>query len=137
MGKRVQRSLLLVGVLLACMGAVATGTAMPGGRIPQGYTRLLERQARMSVPQGSLVADCLMEQAWLRERAGESAAIPARQFEELRQFCREAARIEGQGEGIASADVSSFEREAARERVRERHRQARREFAATPDPIRK
>jgi hypothetical protein len=131
MGKRIQRSLLLVGLLLACMGAVATGTAMPERRAPQGYSRLLQRQARMPLPQGSLVEDCLMEQARLRQHYGESSAIPSRRFEELRRFCREAARIEAQGEGIASAEVSSFEREAAREQVRERHRQALAEIEAS------
>lgn len=120
MSKRAKHSLLLVGVLLVCMGAVATGTAMPQGRAPQGYARLLQRQARLLPAQNTLMADCLMEQTRLRQQAGNQP-IPEARFEELRQFCRAAARVESQPQ---NTNPHSVERETAREQIRQRHRQA-------------
>ena len=130
MGKRVQRSLLLVGVLFGCLAAVASGTANPGERAPQGYSRLLERQAVPASTQGSLVADCLMEETRLRLASGASGVIPDRAFEELRHFCREAAWIEGQAARVATDAPSSADHEAARQRIRERHRLAMQAYAA-------
>jgi hypothetical protein len=131
MGKRLKRSLSLLGIFLATMAAVASGTAMPGGRPVAGYARLLERPAPKAAAQESLVTDCLMEDARLRAQAG-TGAIPSRQFEELRAFCREGAQLDSQGSGIASADISPWERATARERIREHYRQAKQDVAADP-----
>jgi hypothetical protein len=132
MGKRLQRSLSLLGIFLATMAAVASGTVMPGSRPVGGYARLLESQAPTPTTQESLVAECLMEEARLRAKSG-SGGIPGRQFEELRTFCREAARLDGQGAGIASAGQSAWEQATARERIRERYRQAKQDIAAMED----
>jgi hypothetical protein len=128
MVKRVQRSVLLVALLLACLGAVAT--AMPQGQAPSGYARLLTRKARLIVPQNSLVEDCLMEKARLREAAGPSGLIPELQFEELRQFCRAAARVEAASIGGDGVPLSDAALATARAHVRERHRQALQELGA-------
>lgn len=129
MGKCLQRSLSLLGVVLAAMAAVASGTVMPGSRPVGGYARLLESQAPAPNAPESLVTECLMEEARLRATSG-AGGISGRQFEELRAFCREAARLDGQGAGIASADLSAWEQATVRERARERYRQAKRDIAA-------
>lgn len=131
MGKRVQRRVLLVGVLLACLGAVAT--ARPEGQVPRGYSRLLTRQARLIVPQESVVEDCLMEKARLGQAAGASGRIPDREFEELRRFCRAAAKVESPDAGSADPGLSDTARQAARQRLREQHRQAMQALAVTPE----
>ncbi|MGD9607941.1 MAG: hypothetical protein AB7U59_00900 [Desulfovibrionaceae bacterium] len=132
MGKRLQRSFALLGVVLATMAAVASGTVMPGSRPPSGYTRLLTSQAPTANAQDSLVTECLMEEERLRAQSG-NGGIPGRQFEELRAFCRDAARLDGEGDGIASADMSAWERATARERIRERYRQATQDITALGD----
>lgn len=120
MSKRAKHSLLLVAALLVCLGAVATGTAMPQRRAPQGYARLLQRKARLLPAQNTLMAECLMEQTRLRQQAGNQP-IPEARFEELRQFCRAAARVESQHQNDTPASV---ERETARQQILQRHRQA-------------
>lgn len=123
MTRRLQRSLFLLGLLFGCLTAVATGTAAPGRRPVHGYSRLLTRQAVLTSDRGSLVEDCLMEGARLRQAAGASGAIPARQFEELRAFCRQAARFENQPPALADPDAAARERAARRQRLRARHHQ--------------
>lgn len=120
MSKHAKHSLLLVGVLLVCMGAVATGTTLPQAPAPQGYGRLLQRQARLLPTQKTLMADCFMEQTRLRQQAG-TEPIPEARFEELRQFCRAAARVETKPQ---SDDPASVERETARDQIQQLHRQA-------------
>lgn len=135
MARRVQRSLVLLGLFLTAMVAVASGTALPDGRPAAGYARLLEGQGPLPTYQESLLADCRMEEARLRAEA-DGGVIPPRLFEELLTFCHEAARLDARSTGIASADQSAWEQAAARERVRERHRQAMRELqgqTAGPD----
>jgi len=134
MARRLQRSLILLGVLLGCMAAVATGTATPEKRPMQGYSRLLERQAAAPADQGSLVEDCLMEGARLRLAAGAAGVIPERQFEELRAFCRQAARLETRRPDTPDPDAAARQRELERHDLRERHRQAMRQLGAAPSP---
>ena len=134
MAKRVQRSLVLLGVFLAAMAAVASGTSLPDNRPTSAYARLLERQRPGAVPAESLLADCRMEEARLRAASPDGVIAP-RLFEELLTFCHEAARLDAQGTGIASADRPAWELDAARERLRERHRQAMRDLMGqVPDP---
>gem|GEM_PF-6880123 len=130
MTRRLQHSLFLLGILLGCLTAVATGTAAPEKRPAQGYSRLLTQQADLPADQGSLVEDCLMEGARLRQGTGNDGAIPVRQFEELRTFCRQAVRFEHQPPNLADPAADAREHTVQRQRLRDRHRQAMRELGA-------
>lgn len=122
MARRLRKSVLFVGILLACLTAVATGAAAPATRQPQGFSRLLDRRATAG-QEGSLVEDCLMETARLRSATKASGTIPQRQFEELRSYCRQAARIESWHPTGPDADADERQRLAERQQLQKRHAQ--------------
>jgi hypothetical protein len=96
MVKRLPKCLFLLGVVIAALLVVATGASVtrPDTTL-RGYARLLTQDAVKKAARPGLTTDCVMQQARLRGQG----SIPEEQFNAVREFCRQAARLDGQASG--------------------------------------